>query len=147
MWFTRALGRCAELDPGRLKGGQSVGAKTLALIARPEFAQKTRNGAKEIAKKRGLKTVYEQNYPPTTVDPHDDPRDTRTKPDMVFVLVYERPVDIRARHEIGVALWSCSAAAWSFCSSRAVMEALGSMLNGTINSPATLPRRRWVSPA
>src|SRR6202008_2844970 len=87
MWFNNApWGDATSWTEGFLKVGQAVGAKTIAFIASDqEFAQNLANGAKEIAKKQGLKTVYEQNYPPTTVDFSSMIRAIRAaKPDMVF---------------------------------------------------------------
>src|SRR5580765_2836996 len=91
MWFNNApWGDATSWTEGFLKIGQAVGAKTIAFIASDqEFAQNLANGAKEVAKKQGLKTVYEQNYPPTTVDFSSMIRAIRAaKPDMVFVCSY-----------------------------------------------------------
>jgi branched-chain amino acid transport system substrate-binding protein len=70
MWFNNAPRTDASSwSDGFFELGKGVGAKTVAFLAADqEFAQNLANGAKEIAKKLGLKTVYEQNYPPTTVD-------------------------------------------------------------------------------
>src|SRR3954470_12115259 len=52
---------------GFFQAGHDVGAKTIAFLAADqEFAQNLATGAKELAKKANLSTVYEQNYPPTT---------------------------------------------------------------------------------
>src|SRR5678816_4773671 len=70
MWFNNApWGDATSWTEGFLQVGQKAGAKTIAFIAADqEFAQNLANGAKAVAKKTGLKTVYEQNYPPSTVD-------------------------------------------------------------------------------
>src|SRR3954466_6845165 len=107
MWFNNSPWNDAtSWSEGFFKAGQKVGAKTVAFLAADqEFAQNLANGAKELAKKAGLKTVYEQNYPPTTVDFSSMIRAVRAaKPDIVFVCSY--PNDslaiVRAVNEIGV---------------------------------------------
>ena len=74
-------------------------------------------------RRRGIKSVYDQNYPPTTTDFSSLIRGIRAaKPDMVFVMSYpnDSVAIVRAVNEIGVgsAGARCSAAAWSGCSSR-----------------------------
>src|ERR1700716_2234291 len=91
MWFNNApWGDATSWTEGFLRVGQNIGARTIAFIAPDqEFAQNLATGAKETAKKSGLQTVYEQNYPPTTVDFSAMIRAIRAaKPDMVFVCSY-----------------------------------------------------------
>src|SRR2546425_2802257 len=107
MWFNNApWGDATSWTEGFLRVGQNIGAKTIAFIAADqEFAQNLANGAKEIAKGSGLQTVYEQNYPPTTVDFSSMIRAIRAaKPDMVFVCSYpnDSVAIVRAVNEIGV---------------------------------------------
>ena len=65
-----------------------------------EFAQNLANGARAIAKAMGLKTVYDQNYPPNTVDFSSMIRAIRAaKPDIVFVASY--PTDSVAHRARG----------------------------------------------
>jgi branched-chain amino acid transport system substrate-binding protein len=61
MWFNNApWGDATSWTEGFLQVGQKAGAKSIAFIAADqEFAQNLANGAKAVAKKTGLKTVYE----------------------------------------------------------------------------------------
>src|SRR5712675_2875960 len=70
MWFNNApWNDAASWFDGFFQAGDKLGAKTIAFLAADqEFAQNLGNGARAVAKKSGLKTVYEQNYPPTTTD-------------------------------------------------------------------------------
>src|SRR6476659_9533079 len=91
MWFNNApWGDATSWTEGFLQVGQKAGAKSIAFIAADqEFAQNLANGAKAVAKKTGLKTVYEQNYPPSTVDFSSMVRAVRNaKADMVFICSY-----------------------------------------------------------
>jgi branched-chain amino acid transport system substrate-binding protein len=89
-----------------LQIGRAAGAKTIAILAADqEFAQNLAGGAKNIANRMGLKIVYEQNYPPSTVDFSSMIRAIRSaRPDIVYVCSY--PNDsvgiLRAVKEIGV---------------------------------------------
>src|SRR5216117_1662993 len=70
MWFNNLPAADAQSwFTGFFEQGQKSGAKSIAFLsADQEFAQNLANGAKELAQKAGLKTVYSQNYPPTTTD-------------------------------------------------------------------------------
>jgi len=80
--------------------------KTLAIVgADAEYPQVALAGARDVAKKLGLKIVYDNSYPPSTVDYTPIVRSIQaTSPDAVFVASY--PPDtagiIRAAHEIGL---------------------------------------------
>jgi branched-chain amino acid transport system substrate-binding protein len=80
--------------------------KTLAIVgADAEYPQVALAGARDIAKKFGLKIVYDSSYPPSTVDYTPIMRAIQaTNPDAVFVASY--PPDtagiIRAAREIGL---------------------------------------------
>ncbi len=80
--------------------------KTLAIVgADAEYPQVALAGARDVAKKLGLKIVYDSSYPPSTVDYTPIVRSIQaTSPDAVFVASY--PPDtagiIRAAHEIGL---------------------------------------------
>jgi branched-chain amino acid transport system substrate-binding protein len=80
--------------------------KTLALVgADAEYPKVAIEGAREVAKKFGLKIVYDGSYPPSTVDYTPIVRAIQAaNPDAVFVASY--PPDsagiIRAAHEVGL---------------------------------------------
>src|SRR6266850_3239232 len=149
MWFNNApWGDATSWTEGFLRIGQNIGATTIAFIAADqEFAQNLANGAKEIAKKSGLKTVYEQNYPPTTVDFSAMIRAIRAaKPDMVFVCSYpnDSVAIVRAVNEIGVGptvkLFGGGMVGLQFTP---VMESLGSSLNGIVNYHSYVPGMKY----
>src|SRR3954466_5357045 len=107
MWFNNApWGDATSWTEGFLQVAEKAGAKSIAFIAADqEFAQNLANGAKAVAKKTGLKTVYEQNYPPSTVDFSSMIRAVRNaKADMVFICSYpnDSVAIVRAINEIGV---------------------------------------------
>jgi branched-chain amino acid transport system substrate-binding protein len=141
----------ASWSEGFFKLGEAVGAKTVAFLAADqEFAQNLAVGAKEFARKLGLKTVYEQNYPPTTVDFSSMIRAIRAaKPDIVFVMSY--PNDsvgiVRAVNELGVGdsvkLFGGGMVGLQFAS---IMESLGSMLNGIVNYNTYVPEKTMEFP-
>jgi branched-chain amino acid transport system substrate-binding protein len=149
MWFNNApWGDATSWTEGFLRIGQNIGATTIAFIAADqEFAQNLANGAKEIAKKSGLRTVYEQNYPPTTVDFSAMIRAIRAaKPDMVFVCSYpnDSVAIVRAVNEIGVGptvkLFGGGMVGLQFTP---VMESLGSSLNGIVNYHSYVPGMKY----
>src|SRR5207247_6002476 len=73
--------------------------------ANQELAQCRANGGRLLAKQAGLQTVYDQNYPPATVDFSAMIRAIRAaKPDIVFVMSYpnDSVAIVRAINEIGV---------------------------------------------
>jgi len=149
MWFNNApWGDATSWTEGFLRVGQNIGAKTIAFIAADqEFAQNLANGAKEIAKRSGLQTVYEQNYPPTTVDFSSMIRAIRAaKPDMVFVCSYpnDSVAIVRAVNEIGVGptvkLFGGGMVGLQFTP---VMESLGSSLNGIVNYHSYVPGMKY----
>jgi len=149
MWFNNApWGDATSWTEGFLRIGQNIGAQTIAFIAADqEFAQNLANGAKEIAKKSGLKTVYEQNYPPATVDFSAMIRAIRAaKPDMVFVCSYpnDSVAIVRAVNEIGVGptvkLFGGGMVGLQFTP---VMESLGSSLNGIVNYHSYVPGMKY----
>jgi len=149
MWFNNApWGDATSWTEGFLRVGQNIGARTIAFIAADqEFAQNLANGAKEIAKKSGLQTVYEQNYPPATVDFSAMIRAIRAaKPDMVFVCSYpnDSVAIVRAVNEIGVGptvkLFGGGMVGLQFTP---VMESLGSSLNGIVNYNSYVPGMKY----
>ncbi|HEY5898466.1 MAG TPA: amino acid ABC transporter substrate-binding protein [Burkholderiales bacterium] len=149
MWFNNApWGDATSWTEGFLQVGQKAGAKSIAFIAADqEFAQNLANGAKAVAKKSGLKTVYEQNYPPSTVDFSSMIRAVRNaKPDMVFICSY--PNDsvalVRAINEIGVGpsvkLIGGGMVGLQFTP---IMENMGSQLNGIVNYTSYAPGMKY----
>jgi len=152
MYFNNApWNDAASWSEGFFKLGQSAGARTVAfLVADQEFAQNLAGGAKELAKKHGLKTVYEQNYPPATVDFSSMIRAIRAaKPDIVYVMSYpnDSVAIVRAVNEIGVGdsvkIFGGAMVGLQFAS---IMESLGSMLNGIVNFNTYVPERTMEFP-
>jgi branched-chain amino acid transport system substrate-binding protein len=81
--------------------------QTVALVgADAEFSVLALEGARENAKKHGLKVVYDRTYPPNTVEFGTIVRSIKaTNPDLVFIASY--PPDsagmVRSVHEVGLA--------------------------------------------
>jgi branched-chain amino acid transport system substrate-binding protein len=148
-WFNNApWNSAASWFEGYFQAGQKVGAKTIAFLAADqEFAQNLANGAKDLAKQGGLKTVYEQNYPPTTTDFSSLIRAIRAaKPDLVFVASY--PPDsvaiVKAVNEIGVGpdvkIFGGGMVGLQFTPN---MVSLGSLLNGIVNYNSYVPGMKY----
>jgi len=80
--------------------------KTIAIVgADAEFGKITADAARDIAKKMGLKIVYDRSYPPSTVDFAPIARAIQNaNPELVFIASY--PIDsvglYRAINEIGL---------------------------------------------
>jgi branched-chain amino acid transport system substrate-binding protein len=80
--------------------------ETVALVgADAEFSVLALEGARENAKKHGLKVVYDRTYPPNTVEFGTIVRSIKaTNPDLVFIASY--PPDsagmVRSVHEVGL---------------------------------------------
>src|SRR5262245_4314864 len=145
MWFNNApWNNASSWSDGFFEIGKKQGAKTIAFLAADnEFAQNLANGARELAKKAGLQTVYNQNYPPTTTDFSSLVRGIRAaKPDIVFVMSY--PPDsvaiIRAVNEIGVGdtvkIFGGGMVGLQFTP---IMTNLGASLNGIVNYNSFVP--------
>jgi branched-chain amino acid transport system substrate-binding protein len=152
MWFNNPpWNDAASWSDNFFLAGKKFNAKTVAfLVADQEFAQNLARGAKAIAAKLGLKTVYEQNYPPTTVDFSSMIRAIRAaQPDIVYVMSY--PNDsvgiVRSVHEIGVGpsvkLIGGGMVGLQYAP---VMESLGSMLNGWVNYATYAPEKTMDFP-
>jgi branched-chain amino acid transport system substrate-binding protein len=144
-WFNNApWNNASSWSDGFFAIGQKQGAKTVAFLAADnEFAQNLANGARELAKKAGLQTVYNQNYPPTTTDFSSLIRGVRAaKPDMVFVMSYpnDSVAIVRAVNEIGVGdsvkLFGGGMVGLQFTP---IMTNLGSSLNGIVNYNSYVP--------
>jgi branched-chain amino acid transport system substrate-binding protein len=145
MWFNNApWNDASSWSDGFFRAGQKLGAKSIAFLAADnDFAQNLANGARELAKKAGLNTVYNQNYPPTTTDFSSLIRGIRAaKPDMVFVMSYpnDSVAIVRAVNEIGVGdsvkLFGGGMVGLQFTP---IMESLGSSLNGIVNYNSYVP--------
>src|SRR5271156_6814666 len=106
MWFNVAPWGPADSWAASFLGlGQKAGGKTMALLsADQEFAQNLALTARDVAKKRNLSLVFDQNYPPNTVEfASIIGALNATKPDIVYVASY--PPDsagiLRAVNEVG----------------------------------------------
>jgi len=148
-WFNNSpWNDASSWSDGFIKNGQKLGAKSIAFLAADqEFAQNLANGARELAKKAGLKTVYDQNYPPATVDFSTMIRGIRAaKPDMVFVMSYpnDSVAIVRAVNEIGVGesvkMFGGGMVGLQFTP---IMASLGSMLNGIVNYNSYVPGMKY----
>jgi branched-chain amino acid transport system substrate-binding protein len=152
MWFNNApWGPADSWARAFLDVGAKAEAKTIAILAADqEFAQNVANAARKVAGEMGLKIVYEQNYPPNTVEFSSMIRAVRAaKPDLVYMASY--PPDsvgiLRAVNEIGVGdsvkLIGGGMVGLQFTSN---MESLGSLLNGVVNYNTWLPEKSMQFP-
>jgi branched-chain amino acid transport system substrate-binding protein len=149
MWFNNApWNDAASWFTGYFEAGKKAGVKTIAFLAADqEFAQNLARGAKELAKKGGLQTVYEQNYPPTTTDFSSLIRAIRAaKADAVFVASYpnDSVAIVRAANEIGVGanvkIFGGGMVGLQFTP---IMTSLGSLLNGVVNYNSYVPGMKY----
>jgi branched-chain amino acid transport system substrate-binding protein len=145
MWFNNSpWNDAASWSDGFFALGRKAGAKSVAILAADqEFAQNLANGAREIAKKIGLKSVYDQNYPPATTDFSSPIRAIRAaRPDIVYVMSYpnDSVAIVRAVNEIGVGssvqIFGGGMVGLQFTPN---MVSLGSMLNGIVNYNSYVP--------
>ncbi len=152
MWFNNSPWSDAESwVGGYFRLGTQAGVKKIAFLAADqEFSQNILGGAKALSKNAGFETVYEQSYPPTTVDFSAMIRAIRAAaPDMVFVASY--PADstaiIRAVNEIGIGssvkLFGGAMVGLQYAS---VMQTLGSQLNGVVNYHTYVPESTMAFP-
>src|SRR6202790_5400595 len=136
MWFNNApWGPADAWAAAFLDLGQKAGGKSMALLAADqEFAQNLALTAREVAKKRNMSIVFDQVYPPNTVEFSSIIRALNAaKPEIVYVASY--PPDsagiLRAVNEIGIAdsvkIFGGGMVGLQF---GAVMANLGSLLNG-----------------
>ena len=145
MWFNNSpWNDASSWSDGFIRAGQKAGAKSIAVLAADqEFAQNLANGARVLAKKAGLKQVYDQNYPPTTTDFSSLIRAIRAaKPEMVFFMSYpnDSVAIVRAVNEIGVGsqvqIIGGGMVGLQFTP---IMASLGSLLNGVLNYNSYVP--------
>ena len=145
MWFNNApWGPADSWASAFLDLGEKAGGKSMALLAADqEFAQNLALTARDVAKKRNLSMVFDQSYPPNTVEFSGIIRALNAaKPDIVYVASY--PPDsagiLRAVNEIGVSdsvkIFGGGMVGLQFAS---VMENMGSLLNGVVNYNTWLP--------
>jgi len=145
MWFNNApWGPADSWASSFLDIGQKAGGKSIALLAADqEFAQNLAKTAREVATKLNMKIVFDQAYPPSTVEFSGILRALKAaKPDIVYVASY--PPDsagiLRGVNEIGIGdnvkLFGGGMVGLQF---GAVMENLGSLLNGVVNYNTWLP--------
>jgi len=152
-WFNNAPWGAGAVAWGGtfLEAGKQLGAKSIAFMAADaEFAQNLCTGGRAIAKAIGLQNVYDQNYPPNTVDFSSMLRAVRNaKPDIVFICSYpaESAALVRAVNEIGVGpsvkLIGGGMVGLQFAP---IMEALGPMLNGFVNYNSYVPEKTLDNP-
>jgi len=153
-WFNNApwgSGALAWSAPF-IETGEKLGAKSIAIMAADaEFAQNLCTGARAIVKAKGLKLVYDQNYPPNSVDFSSIIRAVRAaKPDLVFICSYpaESAAIVRAVNELGVGpsvmMIGGGMVGLQFAP---IMEALGPMLNGFVNYNSWVPEKTMANPA
>jgi branched-chain amino acid transport system substrate-binding protein len=145
MWFNNApWGPADSWATAFLDLAQKAGGKTIALLAADqEFAQNLALTARDVAKKRNMPIVFDQAYPPNTVEFSGIVRALKSaKPDIVYVASY--PPDsagiLRAVNEIGmgdnVRIFGGAMVGLQFAS---VMDNMGSLLNGVVNYNSWLP--------
>jgi branched-chain amino acid transport system substrate-binding protein len=145
MWFNNApWGPADAWASSFLDIGAKAGGKTVALLtADQEFAQNLAKTAREVAGKRNMPVVFDQAYPPNTVEFSSILRALKAaKPDIVYVASY--PPDsagiLRAVNEIGIGdnvkLFGGGMVGLQF---GPVMENMGSLLNGVVNFNTWLP--------
>jgi branched-chain amino acid transport system substrate-binding protein len=153
-WFNNAPWGSGALAWGGpfLEAAEKLGAKSIAVMAADaEFAQNLCTGARAIAKAKGLQFVYDQNYPPNTVDFSSIIRAVRAaKPDIVFICSYppESVAIVRAVNELGVGptvkIIGGGMVGLQFTAN---MEALGPLLNGFVNYNSWVPEKTMTNPA
>jgi branched-chain amino acid transport system substrate-binding protein len=117
------------------------------LAADNDFAQNLANGARSLAQKAGIKSVYDQNYPPSTTDFSSLIRAIRAaRPEMVFVMSYpnDSVAIIRAVNEIGVGsqvqIFGGGMVGLQFTP---IMSSLGGLLNGVLNYNSYVPGMKY----
>jgi branched-chain amino acid transport system substrate-binding protein len=149
MWFNNSpWNDASSWSDGFFEAGKKAGAKTVAILAADnDFAQNLANGARELAKKANIRSVYDQNYPPTTTDFSSLIRGIRAaKPEIVFVMSYpnDSVAIVRAVNEIGVGsqvqLFGGGMVGLQFTP---IMSTLGSLLNGITNYNSYVPGMKY----
>src|SRR5262252_4024129 len=132
-----------------LAAKQNPKPQTVALVAADaEYPQTAVVGAREVVKRFGFKTVYDNKYPPSTVDYTPIVRAIKaTNPDIVFVASY--PPDsvgiLRAAHEVGLQpkIFGGGMVGLMFTT---IMKSMGSKLNGIVNYDYWVPEKTMMFP-
>lgn len=130
---------------------RKLNARTIAVLAADaEFAQNLAGGIRQGLKEYGLESIYDANYPPSTIDFSSMVRAIRArKPDAVFVASYpsDSTAIIRAVSELGIGssvkLFGGGMVGLQYAS---IMEALGSQLNGVVNYNTWAPEKTMDFP-
>ena len=145
MWFNNAPWGPADSWASAFLGlGQKAGGKNVAFLsADQEFAQNLVKTAREVAKQWDLPVVFDQAYPPNTVEFSSIIRALNaSKPDIIYVASYppDSAAILRAVNEIGVGdnvkIFGGAMVGLQFAG---VMGNLGSLLNGVVNFNTWLP--------
>src|SRR5262249_48011098 len=145
MWFNNApWGPADSWARAFFDIGDKAGAKSIAIIAADqEFAQNIARITKGIAAERQMPVVYEQSYPPSTVEFSAMIQALKAaKPELVFVASY--PPDsvgiLRAVNEIGVGpsvkVFGGGMVGLQFAAN---LKSMGALLNGIVNYNSWLP--------
>ena len=127
---------------------QNPKPQTLAVIgADAEFPRNAMEGVRNIAKKAGVKIVYDKTYPPTTADYTPIVRAVAaTNPDIFFACSY--PPDsvgiIRASHETGFKP-KIYGGGMVGLQATAIKTQLGPLLNGIVVYDFWLPWAKFAS--
>src|SRR5262245_17350209 len=128
---------------------QNPKPQTVAFIAADqEFSKNACDGAKDNAKKIGLKTVYDRTYPPNTTDFSPIVRAIQAaNPDVVTVCSY--PLDsvgfVRSVNEIGYKPKLIGGAMVGL-QATAIKRQLGPLLNGWVNYETWVPAKSMMFP-
>jgi branched-chain amino acid transport system substrate-binding protein len=123
--------------------------KTLAIAgADAEFSKNAMDGARSLATRAGLKLVYDQSYPPTTIDYTPIARALgAANADLVLVCSY--PPDtvgmIRAVHEVGLKA-QLFGGGMVGTQTTTFKTQLGPLMNGIVNYDFWLPWAHFASP-
>ncbi len=121
---------------------QNPKPQTVAIAAADaEFSRNASDGARENAKKAGLKIVYDRTYPPSTTDFAPIVRAIQaTNPDLVVICSY--PLDsvgmVRAANEVGLKPKMLGGAMVGLQATTFKTQ-LGPLLNGIVNYDFWLP--------
>jgi branched-chain amino acid transport system substrate-binding protein len=128
---------------------QNPKPQTVAFIAADqEFSKNACDGAKDNAKKAGMRTVYDRTYPPATADFAPIIRAIQaSNADVVAVCSY--PLDsvgiVRAVNEIGYKPKMIGGAMVGL-QATAIKRQLGPLLNGWVNYETWVPSKQMMRP-
>ena len=129
---------------------QNPKPQTVALIAADqEFSKNSCEGARENAKKAGMKVVYDRTYPPNTTDFSPVVRGIQAaNPDVVTVCSY--PLDsvgiVRSVSELNYKPKMIGGAMVGL-QATAIKRQLGPLLNGWINYETWVPSKQMMLPS